>query len=252
MLKKLSLLEGLSLSMDLGYFDLIGDISNALGYIVRSYGNEIERAIGLFKKRAYTSIPSFKNIIGLFNLGYVYAFLEKFDEANSCLKDIENIGKLFPENYAGTTYFYLKGIIHFFKKEFCEAISSFEEILKITKRPLTIFNVSLYIAKCYFFKNDISKGFYYLEKGVENYKPESKVERNSFKLVKAIGLYKLGNYEKMRKVLNEIKEKENFLSNEEKLIFYYLLEILDEKEYKGKYQNLKVNLKVSQFIEGFI
>ena len=78
------------------------------------------------------------------------------------------------------------------------------------------------------------------------------MEKNSFNLVKAIGFYKLGDYEKMREILKEIKEKEKFLSNEEKLIFYYLLEILDEKEYKGKYENLKVKLKASDFVEGFI
>lgn len=245
------LLEALSLAMDLGYSDFVGDIANTLGYVVKAYGYDLERAIVLFKKRAYTDIPNFKNIIGLFNLGYVYAFLGKFDEAGLCLKDIENLGKLFPENYDGTAYFYLKGIIHFFKREFDEAISSFEEILKISKRPLTIFNISLYMAKCYFFKGDADKGFYYLDKSLEYYKPSSKIEQNSVNLVNAIGFYKSGKKEKMFDSLEEIKQKEKFLSNEEKLIFYYLLEILGDKKYEGRFDKLREKLKAVNFLEGF-
>ncbi|MEO0306383.1 MAG: hypothetical protein ABIM78_08070 [candidate division WOR-3 bacterium] len=63
--------------------------------------------------------------------------------------------------------------------------------MKISKRPLTIFNISLYMAKCYFFKGDVDKGFYYLDKSLEYYKPSSKIEQNSVNLVKAIVFIKV-------------------------------------------------------------
>ncbi|MEO0289896.1 MAG: hypothetical protein ABIN15_01500 [candidate division WOR-3 bacterium] len=123
--------------------------------------------------------------------------------------------------------------------------------MKISKRPLTIFNISLYMAKCYFFKGDVDKGFYYLDKSLEYYKSSSKIEQNSVNLVKAIGFYKSKNQEKMFDSLEEIKQKEKFLSNEEKLIFYYLLEISGDKKYEGKFEELRKKLKAVNFLENF-
>lgn len=47
------------------------------------------------------------------------------------------------------------------------------------------------MAKCYFFKGDVGKGFYYLDKSLEYYKPSSKIEQNSVNLVKAIVFIKV-------------------------------------------------------------
>ncbi|MEN3046605.1 MAG: hypothetical protein ABDH49_06460 [Candidatus Hydrothermales bacterium] len=245
------LFHSLSLAMDTGNIELALDVSHILGYLIRSFHCELESAINLFKKRAYTPTISTRNVIALFNLGYVYAFLGMFKEANECLDELESLIKLLgtPDQ---TSYFYLKGIIHLFKREFKEAICSFEEVLNLAKRPVTIFNISIYIAKLYFLVGEVEKGFSYIKKATESYSPESTLEKSSVYIAKAMGFYKSKRKDELIQLLNELKDKEKFLTNEEKIIFYYLWDKIFGGENKERlFENFLNKIGAVNFIEGF-
>ncbi|MEN3044717.1 MAG: hypothetical protein ABDH37_05850 [Candidatus Hydrothermales bacterium] len=245
------LFESLSLAMDLGNLELALDVSNNLGYLIRSFHSNLEIAIELFKKRAYTPTPNLRNVLALFNLGYVYAFLGKFEEANKYLDELENLLKLLGASDK-TSYFYLKGIIHLFKGEFKEATYSMEEILNFTKRPITIFNISIYLSKLCFLMGEVEKGFNYIKKAIDSYKPTSTLEKNSVNIAKAMGLYISKRKEELIQLLKELKNKERFLTNEEKIIFYYLQKkTFNEENFKELFENFLNKTKAVNFIENF-
>lgn len=112
----------------------------------------LEKLIAFFKH----------NPIFYYNLGNIYMAKEKYLKAADAFEEAVSLAPLFERAY------YNLGCVYFQLRDLGRAIKNFEEAVRISKRPDSLYNLSI----CLIEKKELRDAYYYLNKIPDWYSPK--------------------------------------------------------------------------------